>query len=320
MADRLLIPTREILAARGGKSAVDTARPYAFHVEPECAADGSVVQVATIFLTNRECPLRCLMCDLWRNTTDETVPVGAVAGQIEYALEHLGPAQQIKLYNSGNFSDPAAIPPADYEKIAQHVAPFQRVIVENHPKFCGQRLLQFQKLLAPPLEVALGLETIDPRVLPRLNKAMTLDDFAASAAFLRRSNIGVRAFILLRPPYQTEEEGVAWALRSIAWAFEVGVQCCAVIPTRAGNGVMEQLATQGNYAPPTLASLEKVLEEGLNPARGRVFVDLWDVERFFACTLCGPRRAQRLAEMNLRQVVLPRVATDCPCQSETSGA
>ena len=34
---------------------------------------------AVVFLTNRECPFRCVMCDLWMNTLDETVPRGAIA-------------------------------------------------------------------------------------------------------------------------------------------------------------------------------------------------------------------------------------------------
>lgn len=55
---------REILAARPAKNAVDPHTPYAYLVEPECSAGRSVEDVATIFLTNRECPFKCLYCDL----------------------------------------------------------------------------------------------------------------------------------------------------------------------------------------------------------------------------------------------------------------
>ena len=88
--------TPEILAARGPRNAVDPRRPYAFLVEREFAACGRVEEVATIFLTNRECPFRCLMCDLWKNTTPERVPAGAIPEQIDYALSRLPPAQHIK--------------------------------------------------------------------------------------------------------------------------------------------------------------------------------------------------------------------------------
>ncbi len=83
----------------------------------------------------------------------------------------------------------------------------------------------------------------------------------------------------------------------------MGVQCCAVLPTRAGNGALDQLQRQGLFAPPSLCSLEEVLAYGLSLSRGRVFVDLWDVEMFFDCSHCGPARAERLKRMNLSQAV-----------------
>ena len=73
------------------------------------------------------------MCDLWRNTLTETVPTGAIPAQIDYALQRLPPARQIKLYNSGSFFDPQAIPLQDYPAIASSVKGFERVIVECHP-------------------------------------------------------------------------------------------------------------------------------------------------------------------------------------------
>jgi uncharacterized Fe-S cluster-containing MiaB family protein len=98
--------------------------PPRFLSNENASERGDVVSVATIFLTNRECPWRCLYCDLWKNTLTETVPVGAIPAQIDYALgrlesNHCGPSvQQIKLYNAGSFFDPLAIPPDDFREIA----------------------------------------------------------------------------------------------------------------------------------------------------------------------------------------------------------
>src|SRR4051812_32596245 len=133
----------EIIAARGPKNSVDPRRPYAFLVEDERSASGEIVPIATLFLTNRECPFRCLMCDLWQNTTDESVPLGAIPTQIDFALPQLPPARQIKLYNSGNFFDPQAIPPEDHRAIIERVRRFENVIVENHPRLTDDRCLRF---------------------------------------------------------------------------------------------------------------------------------------------------------------------------------
>lgn len=306
-----VVSTTEILAARPARAALDPYQPYACFVEPEHSRHGRVEDVATLFLTNRECPFRCLMCDLWKHTLEDTVPLGAIPAQIDFALSRLPPARHIKLYNSGNFFDPRAIPHEDHPAIADRVHGFDTVIVENHPRLCGDAGREFRDLLAGPrLEIALGLETIHPEVLPRLNKQMTPEDFATAAARLRRDGIDVRAFILLRPPYLSEAEGLEWAVRSIGFAFDNGVNCSAVIPVRGGNGIMEQLYEGGHYRPPSLASLEAVLEQGLAMKAGRVFVDLWDAERFGTCPACTAPRIQRLGRMNLSQRSEPPI----PCQ------
>lgn len=305
------ISTAEIIAARPPKNQVDPRRPYAFFSERERAASGEIVDVATIFLTNRECPWRCLMCDLWKNTTDASVPPGAIVEQIDYALAQLPPARQVKLYNSGNFFDRRAVPADDHGPIADRVRSFERVIVENHPLLVGDACARFRDRLGTRLEVAMGLETVHPEVLPRLNKGMTLADFARAADWLLQHSIDVRAFILLRPPYLSEAEGMEWALRSLEYALSLGIGCAAVIPTRGGNGILESLSSAGDYAAPRLSSLEQTLEAGLALGRGRVFVDLWDVERLADCAVCAAARIARLGRMNLSQQIEPPVRCEC---------
>jgi len=302
---------REILAARPPKETVDTRRPYSYLVERERGADGAIDDVATIFLTNRECPFRCLMCDLWKHTSDETVASGDIPAQIDYALAKLPPARHVKLYNSGNFFDAKAIPPSDYPAIAARLEGFETVVVENHPRLCGSRCFDFRDLISGGLEIALGLETAHPDVLPRLNKRMTLDDFRRAAARLTSNGISVRTFILLRPPFLSEAEGVEWAVRSLEVAFDAGASCCTIIPTRSGNGIMDEMERSGLFHPPSLSSLETALTQGIEMGRGRVFADLWDLERFFDCAKCGPFRRARLQAMNERQAVLPPVPCSC---------
>ncbi len=292
---------RWILERRPPKQPVDPRRPYAFSVEEERTAAGQVDSVATIFLTNRECPFRCLMCDLWMHTTDDRVPDGAIPAQIRWALTQLSPARHVKLYNSGNFFDAQAIPPTDFPQIALAVTEFDTVVVENHPRLVGERCLAFRDLLEPQLEVAMGLETVHTAVLERLNKRMTLEDFARATRYLVANGIAVRAFILLRPPFLDESEGVIWAKRSIDFAFDVGVECCVIIPTRAGNGALDWLQKDGDFGPPRLESLEEVLQYGIGLRHGSVFADLWDCERFAPYELDGPDRVARMRQMNLTQ-------------------
>lgn len=301
---------RWVLERRPERNRLDPSRAYAELVEEEAAESGEVVPVATIFLTNRECPWRCLMCDLWKNTLAEPAPPGAIAAQIRGALASLPRARHIKLYNAGSFFDAQAIPPEEYEEIATLLRPFETVIVESHPALVGERCLRLRDLLDGRLEVALGLETVHPEVLPRLNKRMTLADFQRAAAFLVHAGVALRVFVLVGLPFVEEREALDWTCRSIHFAFDCGASAVSLIPTRVGNGALEALAGRGEFAQPGLASLESALDFGLQLGRGRVFADLWDLERFGRCADCLPARAARLRETNLRQTVRPRVA--CP--------
>ncbi len=306
----------ELLAARGSKNSVDPRRPYAFLVEQELSAAGNMEDVATIFLTNKECPFSCVYCDLWKNTTNGSVQPSDIPAQIDYALSRLPPATTIKLYNSGNFFDPQAIPPQDHGAIISRVRHFDRVIVENHPSLVDEKCVRFRDELGTELEIAMGLETVHPDVLPRLHKQMTVDDFCQSAAFLRQSGIHIRDFVLLMPPFMPAEMAVHWAVRSVATAIEAGVTCTAIIPTRGGNGLMEQFAAQGQFSPPTLTMLEDAFAESLGlpdleAHSTRVFVDLWDLEKLYNCPRCGPLRKERLQQMNQQQRILPEINCDC---------
>jgi len=299
---------RWILARRPARRALDPARSYAAFVESEMAESGEVVPVATIFLTNRECPWRCLMCDLWKNTLAEPTPPGAIGGQIRAALASLPPARQVKLYNAGSFFDAQAIRPEEDAEIAVLLRPFERVIVESHPALVGERCLRLRDRLAGRLEVAFGLETIHPEILPRLNKRMSVDDFQRGAAFLREADIAMRAFVLVGLPWLPEAEALDWACRSTRFALACGASAVSLIPTRAGNGALDALSASGDFAEPGLESLESALDFGIRLGRGRVFADLWDLEHFSRCAACLPARTARLAETNLRQAVCPKVA------------
>jgi radical SAM enzyme (TIGR01210 family) len=274
------------------------------------------VATAAIFLTNRECPWRCVMCDLWRSTLTESVPPGAIPRQIDYAFEQLGirpgdPAtlpRQVKLYNAGSFFDPRAIPPADYGAIANRVRVAERVIVECHPALVGEACVRFRDMLvegspsSARLEVALGLETAHPGVLARLNKRMTLDQFRRAAEFLHRQEIALRVFVLVKPPFLDETAALEWAERSIDFAFGAGATAVSLIPTRGGNGALDALERLGQFAPPKLCTLESAQAYGIGLHRGRVFADLWDLERFSDCAACFEARRSRLHRMNLEQV------------------
>ena len=301
-----------VLGLRPARDAVDPSRPHGFFVEEEPRGDGGTLRAATILLTNRECPWRCLMCDLWKKTLEAPTPKGAIPGQIRFALERLPPADTLKLYNAGSFFDRAAIPKEDHAEIASLTRGFERVVVECHPALVGDSSLRFRDLLSgPALEVAMGLETSHEDVLRRLNKGMTVGDFENAARFLRAHDVSVRSFILLGIPFLRKEEWPAVTRASIALSFRAGAQIVSLIPTRLGNGAMEELQRQGQFTSPTLRDLEMAMEdflegeEGTARSSGLLLADLWDADALAAPPCCVSARVDRLRKMNFIQRNLP---------------
>lgn len=317
---------RFVLDRRGSRPVHDPWHHQGLIVEDERTADGRTARVATVFLVGRECPWRCAMCDLWRYTTTSDTPPGAIAGQVAAARSELpaedAPVTAMKLYNAGNFFDPRAVPEGDYDAVADALAGLSHVIVESHPALVGPRVDRLRAALerhrggqaAPSLEVAMGLETAHADALDRLNKRFTLAGFGEAARALVDRGVALRVFLLISPPFVAPHEQDSWLLQSIDAAFSCGASVISLVPTRGGNGAIEALASLGLFHSPTLEDIERSATLALAHAasRGRVFVDVWDLERFARCPHCSAARRARLQAMNLEQRVLPlHVCTYC---------
>jgi archaeosine synthase beta-subunit len=317
---------RFVLDRRPPRRRHDPWRYQGLLVEAEPTAAGALATVATVFLTGRECPWRCVMCDLWRYTTEEDTPTGAIPAQLDQLVAELDARPEeaspsvVKLYNAGSFFDPRAVPVSDYDGIASRLADFEHVVVESHPALVGPRIDRFREALdreARPqcpsigLEVAMGLETAHADSLARLHKGMTLDDFRRAADYLKAREVALRAFLLVHPPFIPRAEREESLARSVDLAFDCGATAVSLIPTRSGNGAMEALAEQGLFEPLTLRDLERAVEVARSRSRGRVLADLWDLDRLATCPRCFFDRRERLRLQNLQQRGLPPV----PCDS-----
>ena len=306
---------RFVLARRAPRPWHDPWTHQGVIVEDEPSADGGRIRIATVLLTGRECPWRCAMCDLWTFTTESDTPAGAIPAQVTAARaavrDRRPPVTAMKLYNAGSFFDPRAVPESDYDGIAAALAGLSRVIVECHPALVGPRVDRLIAALErhrgsdppPQLEVAMGLETAHPAALDALNKRFTVAGFQEAAAALAARGVALRVFVLIAPPFIPAAEQDAWLLRSVDAALSCGASVVSLVPTRPGNGTLEALAASGSFRAPSFADIERSFALALDHAhgRGRVFVDVWDLERFAQGEDDVAARRRRLESMNLEQ-------------------
>jgi radical SAM enzyme (TIGR01210 family) len=301
---------RRIRSLRAPKPAVDPWRAHGALLETERRPGGSTERACTIFLAGSECPFTCSFCDLWRFTIDGPTPAGALPRQIRDSLATLGgpEADRIKLYNASNFFDRRAVPAPDLPSIAALCAPFAGVTVESHASTVGPLALEFAARLAGRLEVAIGLETIHPKALARLNKGMDLERFDRAAGFLADNGMDLRVFVLLGAPHVPPAESVEWVVHTARHAAERGAAVVSIVPVRGGNGELERLAALGRFAPPTLRQLEQALDACTGIGAALVTADLWDADELDGCDGCRLPRVERMRAWNRTGQPQPPVA------------
>jgi radical SAM enzyme (TIGR01210 family) len=301
---------QRIRSLRPPKAHVDPSRALGSLLEDERRPNGMVEEALTVFLAGAECPFTCSFCDLWRFTLDGPTPPGALTRQLESVLRALdGPLpDRLKIYNASNFFDQRAVPLEDVLGIARLAAPFAAVTVESHANTIGPRTLEFARDIPGRLEVAVGLETIHPVAIERLNKRLDLARFDLASRFLSESGVDLRVFVLLGAPHVPAEESVAWTVRTVEYAIERGASVVSIIPVRGGNGEMERLQQLGQFTPPTLSQLEKSLDLSVQLTGSVVTADLWDVERLSACDHCRSQRIARIRQLNLTGRAEARIA------------
>ncbi len=264
----------------------------AWLLEEERQPSGAIASSLTVFLLGRECPFTCLFCDLWQHTLKVDTPPGALPTQLELALGAAtrakgsgGPAAQIlKLYNASNYFDVHAVPPEDDAAILWQAQHFEKVVVECHARLLGPRCLSFAAALAGQLQVAIGFETIAPGVLARLGKGIEVQDLRRAAAFLRRAQIGLRAFVLIGAPFLARKERPEWTRRTCELALEEGAEQVVLIPLRPSPGELQRLVDAGEVELPDLEEVAATVELCAPLAPERILLDTWDLDRWAAAS------------------------------------
>lgn len=241
-------------------------------------------------------------------------------------LEGLHSPLSVKLYTSGSFLDGEEVPPGAREIILRMISEhgsISEVILESRPEYVTRTVLSevAEALSDCSVEIGIGLESSSDRVRSLcVNKGFSFDEFRGSVERACHAGIGVRAYVLMKPPFLTEMDSIVDAKNTIADALDVGVTTVSLNPVNVQkNTLVEYLWRRGRYRPPWLWSVLDVLKYARNIAgkNANIICDPVAAGKqrgTHNCGRCDERVVGSIRDFVLAQDSSLLNASDCDCK------
>ncbi|UCE45923.1 MAG: archaeosine biosynthesis radical SAM protein RaSEA [Methanobacteriota archaeon] len=226
--------------------------------------DGAAIDVGVIVLRSSGCAHSrdggCSMCG-YNVESREGVAGHDLEEQFLKAAPPLEDVRFLKIYTSGSFLDEREIPSCFREKVLKWCAErHARLLVETRAEFVSEEAMTAIAGIHDDLEVAIGLESANDKVLKyAINKNMTVKDFDRAAATVKKAGAALRSYVLLKPPFLTEAEALEDAIATTKHAA-LQSDTISINPVNVQRGTtVESLWRNWAYRPPWLWSVVEVL-------------------------------------------------------------
>ncbi len=263
---------------------------------------------------------------------DDSVGHEALVDQVEEALAHErdnagNPAELVKIYTSGSFFNEREVSPETRREIAETFADRSRIVVESVPDFVSREKVRDFTGSDLTTDIAVGLETVSNQIRRDcLNKSFGFADFENACAAVTNvaaqtgGNAGVKASLLMKPPFLAEPEAVADMVDSVRRCAAIdGCHTVSVNPCNVHRHTMvDELFNQDGYRPPWLWSVAHVLEETAEVGALVVSgpVGHGSDRGAHNCGDCDSRVQTAIKDFNIRQE--PAVFQQVSCECETT--
>ncbi len=249
----------------------DPHEPTRVWLDEDNTPDG-VYQSLTIILNTGGCRWAraggCTMCGYVAESVEGgSVGHDALMDQIEVCLDHERDGADeksglIKIYTSGSFLDEREVGAETRKAIAETFADRDRIVVESLPDFVTPEKLRDFRGVGLETDVAIGLETANDRVRHDcVNKYFDFEDFIQASENAASVGAGIKAYLLMKPPFLSEPEAVQDMKESIRKCAEYA-HTVSMNPTNVQRYTMvDELYFRNGYRPPWLWSVCDVLED-----------------------------------------------------------
>jgi archaeosine synthase beta-subunit len=298
--------------------------------------EGKNYKRAVLFLLSNGCEWAiksangCTMCGHLAKQTRSLEPLSAE----DFISQFMGEFERINfkevpilnLYNNGSFFNEREVPEQARIRILQEInnnKDIKMVVLETRPEFIMEKLMEQIKTLVPDIhiELAMGIETRDDlRRMISVNKGFTLKQYDQAIRIIRKYHMYPRSYVLLKPPFFSEKEGVEEAINTVKHAFNVGTSTVSLEAcTYQKYTLTEYLVDNGLYQLPKLWSILEVVKK--THQLGKLITGLFQFYPApehvpYNCSKCSDYVLEGLKEYNRTMQYAPLKNLDCACKEE----
>ncbi len=279
----------------------------------------------------------CSMCGYVQDSSSKYVQPEQLINQFDYAfqrrLEEIRNDNNnyiIKIFNSGSFFDDNEIMPNIrthiYKKINE-VKNIKEIVVESRLEYINRDILSDMNthMNDKYIEIGIGLETTNDYIRNNyINKGFLFEQFKEALKLCKEYDIGVKAYLLFKPPFLSEQAAIDDCSMSIQTLLPLGVNSISINPVNIQKGsLIENLWYQKRYRPPWFYSLFKCLKKVLKQdfKKTRILCDPSGSGTNRGIHNCHKRECNESMKSSLREFILnqdvkklKKIEFECDCK------
>ncbi|MFX0073370.1 MAG: archaeosine biosynthesis radical SAM protein RaSEA [Candidatus Hermodarchaeota archaeon] len=256
-------------------------KPVSFWIKKERLRN-KIGKEFTIILKTRGCEWAlgaeggCSMCGYIQDSNIENVKPEQIINQFDYALKNKieeidndNNDYILKIFNSGSFLDDKEITENVRNYIYEHINKINKIkelVVESRIEYISkENLLKMKQLKKKHVEIGIGLETVNDYFRTHyINKGLTFNDFLETVNLCKSQGIGVKAYLLFKPPFMNEIGAIDDCTHSIKTLINLNINTISINPLNIQKGSLaEFLWYQNRYRPPWFYSLFACLKKAI---------------------------------------------------------
>ena len=215
----------------------------------------------------------CTMCGYANDSAWTKVSEEQLIAQFHKAWKQYQGEELVKIYTSGSFLDRFEVMQGAQKAILTTIGMGpKKVAFESLPGFCTDEAFTPLQGLVQKLEVGIGVESANLRVLrDSVNKGHSFESFPAAAAACKRHGVSVKSYLMCKPPFLKESDALTDSTATIIAAAPHS-QMVSLNPTNVqGNTLVDALYKRGSYRPPWLWTIVQSVLDGRTTAEANGF-------------------------------------------------